>query len=275
MAEEKNKEAKSLKLKAKSKTRKEENVIDEKKLLKEAEEKEKIKKEKAKEEKKEEKIAKKEEIKETIEEKKAASKKISYGKKYRKLMEQIEKDKEYPLSDAIDLTLKTSPTKFDATVEVHVRINKKEKNIRGMVTLPGGVAKEKKIFEVTEKNIDSAIEKVKAGKIDFDIMIADLKVMPKLAPLAKVLGPKGLMPSPKAGTAVEDVEKAAGELKAGKVEYRADKNNIVHLSIGKISFGAEKIAQNYDALIHSLPFKKIETIFLTTSMGPSIKVNKK
>jgi large subunit ribosomal protein L1 len=99
--------------------------------------------------------------------------------------------------------------------------------------------------------------------------------MPKLAVLAKTLGPKGLMPSPKAGTAVADVAKAAEELRGGKVEYKMDKFNIVHLSIGRVSFGAEKIAQNYNALIGALPLKKIETIYLTTSMGPSVRVAKK
>ena len=253
--------------------------VSEKELLKQAEEREKERKEKEEEEKKAEKEAEKEAKAEEKEEKKAVKKQVRikprHGKKYRKLAEQIEKDKEYPLQEAIDLALATSPVKFDATVEVHVKMNPKEKNIRGMIGLPGGLAKEKTIKEVTEGNADEVIADIKAGKIDFDLLIADIKIMPKLAPLAKVLGPKGLMPSPKAGTAVADVKKAAEELRSGKVEYRADKTNIVHLPIGKISFGSEKVAQNFNALIGALPVKRIESIYLTTSMGPSVKVVKK
>jgi len=252
-----------------------EEVIDEKKILKEAEEREK-------ERKAEEEVAKEEEKKAEKEEKKEEKKKVEqkkrkplHGKKYRELAKQIEKDTEYPIAEAIELALKTSPVKFDATIEAHFKINPKEKNIRGMITLAGGLVKEKKIKEVTEGNVDEVIADVKAGKVDFDAMIAELKVMPKLAQLAKVLGPKGLMPSPKAGTAVEDVAKAVEELKSGKVEYRADKFNIVHLALGKISFGSERVKQNYDAILNALPFKKIETIFLTSTMGPSVKVAKK
>jgi len=135
--------------------------------------------------------------------------------------------------------------------------------------------KEKKVLAVTEKNVDEMVENIKAGKIDFDIMIAQLSLMPKLAVLAKTLGPKGLMPSPKAGTAVEDVEKAVLDLKSGKIEYRADKNNIVHLAVGKISFGTERIHQNFSVIMGVLPYKKIESIYLSTTMGPSIRVNRK
>ncbi|MFA4996218.1 MAG: 50S ribosomal protein L1 [Patescibacteria group bacterium] len=252
-----------------------EEVIDEKKILKEAEEREK-------ERKAEEEVAKEEEKKAEKEEKKEEKKKVEqkkrkplHGKKYRELAKQIEKDTEYPIAEAIELALKTSPVKFDATIEAHFKINPKEKNIRGMITLAGGLVKEKKVKEVTEGNVDEVIAEVKAGKVDFDVMIAELKAMPKLAQLAKVLGPKGLMPSPKAGTAVEDVAKAVEELKSGKVEYRADKFNIVHLALGKISFGSERVKQNYDAILNALPFKKIETIFLTSTMGPSVKVARK
>lgn len=197
-----------------------------------------------------------------------------HGKRYRKLAEKIEKDKEYPIAEAIVLAIETNPAKFDATVEMHVKVNVKEKNIRGMVVLPGGVTKEKKVLEVTESNVDEVIAKVKANKIEFDIMLADMKVMPKLAVLAKVLGPKGLMPSPKAGTVVPDVKKAADELRGGKVEYRADKTNIVNMAIGRISFGPERIHQNFAAVLDKLP-KRIDSIHLSTSMGPSIKVTRK
>lgn len=252
--------------------------LSEAEILKKAEEREKERK--AEEE--AEKEARKEEEKEEKAEKRAerAARKSTvrvqpiHGKNYRKLAEKIEIGKEYPIEEAITLMLETNPVKFDATVEMHVRLNVKEKNIRGMVILPGGVAKEKNVLEVTEANVDEVMTNVKANKLDFDVMIADIKVMPKLAQLAKVLGPKGLMPSPKAGTAVEDVKKAAEELRGGKVEYRADKQNIIHMSIGKISFGAEKVAQNYKAIIDHMP-KRIESIYLTTTMGPSVKVAKK
>lgn len=267
-------------VRAEEKELKKEETLDEKKILKEAELREK---ERKVEEEKEKIEAKKAEKSHAVKasrdkgEKKLAQKrkKPLHGKKYRKIQEQIEKNKEYPISEAIELALKTSPTKFDATVEFHAKINPKEKNIRGMVTLSGGVVKEKKIKEITEANADEVIADIKAGKMDFDVMIADLKVMPKLAQLAKVLGPKGLMPSPKAGTAVVDVAKAVEELKSGKIECRADKFNIVHMSLGKISFGPERIKQNHDAVISVLPFKRIESLYLTTTMGPSIKVARK
>jgi len=252
--------------------------VSEKELLKKAEEREKERKEKEAEEKAVEKEAAKEAKSEEKEVKEARKQtrrvKPRHGKKYRTLSEKIEKDKEYSLEEAIKLALETNPAKFDATVEMHVKMNAKEKNIRGMVVLPGGVTKEKKILEVTDANIEDVIADVKQGKFDFDTMIADIKVMPKLAQLAKILGPKGLMPSPKAGTAVEDVKKAAEELKGGKVEFRADKFNIIHMAIGKISFGGERIGQNFKAIIDHLP-KRIDSIYLSTSMGPSVKVVKK
>jgi large subunit ribosomal protein L1 len=249
--------------------------ISEKDLLKEAELKEKARKAEEKEEKEAQKEAKKEQKAEEREEKIARKAQVRikprHGKKYRAIAEKIEKDKLYSKDEAIALVLDTNPAKFDATVEMHVKLNEKEKNTRGMVVLPGGVTKEKKVLEVTLENVDEVIADVKAGKINFDIMIADIKIMAKLAQLAKVLGPKGLMPSPKAGTVVADVKVAAAELRGGKVEFRADKFNIVHMAIGKISFGAEKVAQNYQAIIDHLP-KRIDSVYLTTSMGPSVKV---
>jgi ribosomal protein L1 len=252
--------------------------LSEQEILKQAEEREKERKELEKEEKEaakeEEKEEKAKEHKDKIQKKTQVRIKPRHGKKYRKLAEKIEANKEYPLEEAIELVLATNPAKFDATVEMHVRLNEKEKNTRGMVVLPGGVVKVKKILEVLENNVDQVIADVKAGKAEFDIMVADMKVMPKLAQLAKVLGPKGLMPSPKAGTVVADVKKAADELRGGKVEFRADKDNNVHMAVGKISFGAEKIKQNFQAILDHLP-KKINSIHITTTMGPSIKISKK
>lgn len=261
------------------KVKKDEISVEDREVLKEAEEREKKRKEQEEllkaEAKEIAKESKEEEHEKKIEKKVQVRRKPKHGKKYREIAKQIEKDKEYPVAEAIELALNTSPAKFDATVEIHVKINPKEKNIRGMVNLSGGVVKEKNVLGVTESNIEEVIADIKTGKLNFDVMIAELKVMPKLAVLAKVLGPKGLMPSPKAGTAVEDVAKATEELKGGKVEYRADSFNIVHMPLGKISFGGERIKQNYDAVIGVLPFKKIQSLYLTTTMGPSIKVAKK
>lgn len=256
----------------------EETTLDEKELLKQAEEREKERKEQEEAEKKVSKEKEKEEKekeKEVREQRKQIQvrKKPRHGKKYREIAKKIE-DKEYAVDEAVKLALETNPAKFDATVEAHFKVNTKEKNIRGMVVLPGGATKEKKVLEVTESNVDEVIASIKAGKIDFDVLIADQKVMPKIAVLAKILGPKGLMPSPKAGTVVDDVKKAAEELKGGKVEFRADKTNIVHMSLGKISFGQERLKSNFEAILSHLP-KRIDSIFLTTTMGPSIRVAKK
>lgn len=255
-----------------------ESELSEAEILKQAEEREKERKAEEKAEKEarkaEEKAEKAEEREEKIARKATVRVKPRHGKKYRAIAEKIEVGKDYPISEAIDLAIQTNPAKFDATIELHAKVNIKEKNIRGMVVLPGGVTKEKQVLEVTTENVDQVLADVKAGKLDFDVMIADVKVMPKLAQLAKVLGPKGLMPSPKAGTVVEDVKQAAAELKGGKVEYRADKQNIVHMALGKISFGAERIKQNYQAILDHLP-KRVDSIYLSTTMGPSIKVAKK
>lgn len=250
-----------------------EEIVDEKKVLKEAEKREKERKVEEEKEKEEQKIVEKEEKVKAKKGKVATvRKKFSHGKKYREILKTIDKSKQYPASEAIDLVLTTNTTKFDATVELHIRVKKSEKNIRGMVKLPGGLAKERKILEVTDKNIEDVITMIKSGKTDFDILIADLKVMPKMAQLAKTLGPKGLMPSPKAGTAVEDVQKAVEDLKGGKIEYRADKDSNVHIAVGKISFGAEKIHQNCEAVLGAIPKKKIDSLHLTTTMGPSVRV---
>ncbi|HOX41811.1 MAG TPA: 50S ribosomal protein L1 [bacterium] len=249
--------------------------ISEKELLKQAEEREKARKE-------EEELKKTEAKEEEKEEKKKAKalhatkkaqvrKKPRHGKKYREILKQIDQSKIYSLDEAVELALTTNPAKFDATIELHVKLDDREKNIRGMVVLPGGVTKEKRILEATTETVDNIITDVKAGKINFDVLIAETKVMPKLASLAKILGPKGLMPAPKAGTVVDDTKAAAAEMKGGKVEFRADKNNIIHMAIGKISFGSDRVKSNYKAVLEHLP-KRINTIFLSTSMGPSIRV---
>ncbi len=253
-----------------------EAVVDEKELLHEAEEREKERKEIEEKEKEEAKIAVKEAKKATHEEKKAEKanvrKKPRHGKKYRALAERIDSSKEYSIADAVKLAKETSVTKFDATVEMHLRLSSKLENARGTFTLPGGAVKEKKVEKVTDKNVEELISKIKAGKIDFDIIVAHPSAMPKLASVAKILGPKGLMPNPKSGTVSEDVDVAVEEFKGGRVEYKADKSNNVHLAIAKASFADEKIVANVEATINQFPANRIESIHITTSMGPSIKV---
>lgn len=246
-------------------------IIDERKILKEAEEREK----EIKKEIEEAKAEAKEEAKEGAKAeaaKKNVRKKPKHGKKYREAAVKIEKETAYEKLDAIKLAKETSTVKFDAGIELHLRIDKKTENIRGTVNLPGGSAKEKKVAEVTEKNADEFVEKVKAGKIDFDLVVASPAMMPKLAQLAKILGPKGLMPNPKTGTVTDDVARVAEEFRGGKLEFKADKNNIVHVLVGKVSFKDEDLESNIDAILAAIPKGKIVSAHLASSMGPSIKL---
>ena len=248
-----------------------EEIIDEKKILKDAKEKEKKIKKEIKEAKDEEKsVSKKANRDKKIDEEKR--RKPKHGKKYRTALKAIDKNKAHPVLDAIKLVKKSSVVKFDATVDIHIKIDPNMENIRGSIILPGGVAKVKKILKVTDKNVDKVKKDVKAGKTDFDIMIADIKIMPKLAPLAKILGPKGLMPNPKSGTVVEDVEKAAKEFESGKVEYKADKGNVVHQAVGKVSYDDKKIEDNIESLLAAMPANKVESVYLVSSMSPSIRI---
>lgn len=220
------------------------------------------------------------------------------SKSYRKVAEKLEKDKVYTLADAMALAVETNPTKFDASVEVHVRLGvdprQADQNIRATVSLPNGTGKTIRVA-VYAPDADHAAAK-KAGAdvvgdedflkqldkevIDFDVLIATPQYMPKLGKYARLLGPRGLMPNPKAGTVATDVAKAVSEAKAGKVEYRVDKQAIVHLSIGKVSFGAKKLEENAKAFFDSLQSQKpsslksayVKTTSISTTMGPGIKV---
>lgn len=220
------------------------------------------------------------------------------GKNYRKVAEQIEKDKVYGLNDALELATKTSPVKFDASVEVHVRLGvdprQADQNVRATVSLPHGTGKTIRVAVFAPEAEHAAAKKAGADvvgdedflkqldkeELDFDTLIATPQYMPKLGKYARLLGPRGLMPNPKAGTVATDVAKAVTEAKGGKVEYRVDKQAIVHLSIGKVSFGAEKLAQNAKAFFDSLQAQKpsslkgayVKTTSITTTMGPGIKV---
>ncbi len=221
------------------------------------------------------------------------------GKKFRKAAEQVEKGKVYSLNQALELATKTNPTKFDATVELHIRLGvdprQADQNIRDTIVLPAGTGKSVRIavFADTEDAAkakqagadiaasDEFLQQLDKGTIDFDVLIATPTMMAKLGKYARVLGPKGLMPNPKSGTVTADVEKAVKEAKAGRVEYRVDSTGIIHVGIGKVSFGSDKLTENAKALLASVKGNKpssikgsyVKSVFVATSMGPSISVD--
>lgn len=220
------------------------------------------------------------------------------GKKYQEAAKLIEEDKLYTITEAIDLVTKTSVVSFDATVEVHIRLGvdprQADQNLRDNLVLPAGTGKSIRVAVFADEDV--AKEAKKAGAdvagdeeflaqldknvIDFDVLIATPNVMARLSKYARVLGPKGLMPNPKSGTVTTDVVKAVTQAKAGKVEYRVDSTGIVHLGVGKVSFGAKKLAQNIEAVTTSIKQNKpsslkgtyVKSVTFTTSMGPGIKV---
>jgi large subunit ribosomal protein L1 len=188
------------------------------------------------------------------------------GKNYRAKVVLVDKETTYSPVDAIALAKETSYAKFDAALELHCKV--KTDNVRGMVTLPHGTGKTRKVAVAD----DATIEAISNGNLDFDVLLATPSQMPKLAKFAKILGPKGLMPSPKAGTVTEDIEKTREEIGGGRVEYRADKSGVIHMSIGRVSFSNEQLLENYEAIQHLLSSQKIQSISLSTTMGPGIKV---
>lgn len=220
------------------------------------------------------------------------------GKHYRKVAEQLEASKIYALSEALELAVKTNPVKFDATVEIHVRLGvdprQADQNVRATVTLPNGSGKTVRVAVFAPEGDHAAATKAGADvvgdetfikqldkeELNFDVLVATPQYMPKLGKYARLLGPRGLMPNPKSGTVATDVAKAVTEAKAGKVEYRVDKQAIVHLGIGKVSFGANKLEQNARAFFDSLQAQKpsslksayVKTTSVSTTMGPGIKV---
>ncbi len=221
------------------------------------------------------------------------------GKKYRKVAEQIEAGKAYNLHDALDIAVKTSTTKFDSTVELHMRLGVDPKqanqNVRSTVVLPNGTGKDVKVAALVA---DTDVEAAKAAgaayageaevkallekeNLDFAVLVAAPQFMPKLGKYARLLGPRGLMPNPKAGTVSANPVEAVKQAKAGKVEYRVDKQGIVHLGIGKVSFGADKLLENANAVIDSLKAVKpaglkgmyVLATSVSTTMGPGVKVD--
>jgi len=220
------------------------------------------------------------------------------GKKYQEAAKAVEKDKIYGLREAIELAMKTSPVKFDASIEAHVRLGvdprQADQNIRTTLVLPNGNGKTVKVAVFAPADVckgakaagadiaedEEFLKQLDKGVIDFDVLISTPAYMPKLGKFARLLGPKGLMPNPKAGTVTADVEKAVKEAKAGKVEYRVDKQAIVHIGLGKISFGTEKLLENANAFFESLKAQKpaslkgtyVKSVYITTTMGPSIAI---
>jgi len=220
------------------------------------------------------------------------------GKKYQEKAKAIEVGKVYSLADALKLATETSPAKFDASVEVHVRLGvdprQADQNIRATVSLPNGTGKTVRVAVFAPEADHAAAKKAGADivgeddflkqldkeELNFDVLVTTPQMMPRLGKYARTLGPRGLMPNPKSGTVATDVAKAVSEAKAGKVEYRVDKQAIVHLSIGKVSFGADKLAENAKAFFDSLQAQKpssikgayVKTTNISTTMGPGIKV---
>ena len=205
---------------------------------------------------------------------KAAPKKTRSAK-YQKHVEMVEKGTYYKLEEALELVRKLSISKYDGSVELHIRLNAKRakgstESSRGLFHLPHGSGKEKKVVILTEDKIE---EISKTKKIDFDIALASPELMPKVARIAKILGPKGKMPDPKSGTVTADPEKTIAEINSGKVEYRIDSTNNVHQIIGKVSWSTEKLAENAKAALTSLPKARIAGVFLTASVAPSVPVD--
>lgn len=196
------------------------------------------------------------------------------SKRYKELAGMVDRTKLYPLPEAVALVKKTSLTKFDGTVELHVNLNPaslgdQKGDFRGTVSLPHGKGREIRVAIAG----DAMLSKVEAGIIDFDLLVAHPSMMPKLAKVARILGPKGLMPNPKNGTVTDNPEKRAKELSHGQVNFKAEPGNpIVHLAVGKVSFEDKKLVENIDAILSSIGRGKILRATLTPTMGPGVKL---
>ncbi|MBO4494418.1 MAG: 50S ribosomal protein L1 [Clostridiales bacterium] len=222
------------------------------------------------------------------------------GKRYTELAKLVDRSVSYDPSEAVRLVVETGKAKFDEMVELHVRLGvdsrHADQQVRGAVVLPHGTGRTKRVLVIAKgPKADEAqqagaeyvgaeeyIDKIaNENWFDFDALIATPDMMPKLGRLGKVLGPKGLMPTPKAGTVTMDVAKAVTDIKAGKIEYRLDKTNIIHCPIGKVSFGQEKLEENFktimDAIIKAKPSaakgQYLKNVSICATMGPGIRVN--
>ncbi len=225
---------------------------------------------------------------------------MKHGKKYVDGAKLVERAKLYEASEALDLACKTATAKFDETIECHVRLGvdsrHADQQVRGAVVLPNGTGREVKVLVFTKGDkvqaaldagaeyagADEYMQKIMSeGWMDFDVVIASPDMMGVVGRLGKILGPRGLMPNPKAGTVTPDVAKAVKEAKAGKIEYRLDKTNIIHCPIGKASFGAEKLQENFDTLMGAIVKAKpaaakgqyVKSCVVSATMGPGVKIN--
>jgi large subunit ribosomal protein L1 len=224
-----------------------------------------------------------------------------HSKKYREVVQLVEKDKEYSIEEAIALAKQTSTTKFDSSVEIHIRLNidpqNAEQQVRGSLVLPYGTGKTKRVLAIVsaekEKEAKDAgadfvgsedmIAKIEKGWLDFDVVVATPDMMPKLGKIGKILGTKGLMPNPKVGTVTPNVAAVVADIKKGMIEYRVDKTGTMHLTFGKVSFGEKELVENYNVLLSTVNRVKpngvkgtyIKGIAIATTMGPGIKVSSK
>lgn len=206
--------------------------------------------------------------------KKEQKKKSARSKKYSEAATGYDKKRLYPVKEAVKIVKEHNFTKFDPTIELSVHLQKSKKkgadeNVRGVVKLPSGTAKKKNVIIFT----DALAEKIKKGWAEFDILVATPADMPKLAPLAKILGPKGKMPNPKNGTVTETPKEAIEELAGETVEYRMDASNNLHIPIAKLSWDEEKILANYQAVLKTLVRLKMLSVTLSSTMGPGVKVD--
>ena len=225
---------------------------------------------------------------------------MKHGKKYLDSAKIVDRTKLYETNEGLDLCIKTSKAKFDETIEAHIRLGvdsrHADQQVRGAVVLPNGTGKKVRVMVFAKgDNVQAALDagaeyaggdefvaKIQnEGFMDFDVVIASPDMMGVVGRLGKVLGPRGLMPNPKAGTVTPDVARAVTEAKAGKIEYRLDKTNIIHCPIGKASFGAEKLAENFNTLVGAVIKAKpaaakgqyIKSCVIASTMGPGIKIN--
>ena len=224
------------------------------------------------------------------------------SKRYVESAKLVDSNKDYEIKEALDIIEKMPKTKFDQTVELHVKLGVDSKHadqqVRGTVVLPNGTGKTQRVLVFAKGPKADEAEKAGADFVgaeelipriqndnwfDYDVIVATPDMMGVVGRLGKVLGPKGLMPNPKSGTVTMDVTKAINEIKSGKVEYRLDKTNIIHLGFGKVSFGAEKLAENYDAIMGAIIKAKpaaakgqyIRSVSVSTTMGPGLYINQK
>ena len=224
---------------------------------------------------------------------------MNHGKKYAESAKLVDRTKAYEAEEALALCCQTAKAKFDETVELHVRLGvdsrHADQQVRGAVVLPNGTGKNVRVIAICkgdaakaaeaagaqEVGDDDLIAKIQGGYLDFDVLVTTPDMMGRVGRLGKILGPRGLMPNPKAGTVTPDVGRAVTEAKAGKIEYRLDKQNIIHVPIGKASFGADKLMTNLDTVLEAIAKAKpaaakgqyIKSATVATTMGPGVRVN--